>query len=236
MQQEQSGLDFLSRWLESIERRFGRAGSLLIIAICISILSLFFAYPVELLKSFVAATASQTPNERFLRIYLPLSRDPWHTTFSTAAYQAVRHRILGPVIAWCLGLRGPSSAVIPILANPLIYMASFVLLKKKTNAVIAFLSTAILSLTLVCVTSQVWMGYQDSLANLFLLLSLLIESPALSALCVFVGMLADERILAAGMLVLMWHAQDRQTWAERRRDALRHGAWLVASRRCGAST
>src|SRR5580658_8224773 len=106
MEEDQIRSQRLDEWINAIERRFGRIVLLLAVVGCVTLLSVFCAFPVQIYKAFFAQLSDFSPNQRFVRTFMPLSIDPWHTKFTTPQFQAFRHRLLGPVIAWSLGLRG----------------------------------------------------------------------------------------------------------------------------------
>jgi hypothetical protein len=124
---------------------------------------------------------------------------------------------------------------VPLAANFLLLWAIYAALRKRDLPCdLCAIITATMSLTLVVATSQVWAGYQDSLGCLAIALALWSESIPLAALAFLVGMFAEERILVAGPLFVMWHAMEESEGRWFRRAALRSaslvlvlGLWLI---------
>ncbi|MGA3067959.1 MAG: hypothetical protein ABSF29_14035, partial [Tepidisphaeraceae bacterium] len=54
-----------------------------------------------------------------------------------------------------------------------------------------------------------------------------ISSAPVSAACVFIGMLAHERILAAAFLLLFWHEWMNEPLADRLKRTATRSAWLL---------
>jgi hypothetical protein len=229
-----SGLDVIERHIMGLEDRFGRVAAMIIVVAGIVAISFFLAFPMQILISLWGHIGGNIPNERFNECYMPLSINPWHAQITNPKWQAFRARLLGPLIAWSTGLRGRACVLVPLAANPIFCGVAFSFFRKKYSAGVAALAATILALTLACVTSQIWAGFQDSLACLFLLLAMLATSPILSALCILLGMLADERILAAALLVLFWHGLRQQSAEDRRRDLITRAAWIAAAAACWA--
>jgi hypothetical protein len=220
-------MNLIEAWIEGLEARRGRYVALLAIVGSITLLSLFLAYPGPIVRDLLPRTTVINHPDRFMEVYLPLAEEPFRKQIDQPW---LRHRLLCPLIAYLLHLRGRSSIFIELIPNPLIYLITYLLVLGKSRRCTAFATAVVLSLTLACVTSQAWPGYQDSMAYLFLLLAMVISSPPLSAACVMVGMFADERILAAGLLVILWHlVKDGPPPAAWKREVVVRGIWLAAA-------
>ena len=108
----------------------GRLIALLAIVGSITLLSLFLAYPGDLIRDL-------RPNpitDRFTDAYLPLSYDPFHGQINSNSMM-LRHRILCPLIAYWLHLRGRTSVLVPWFANPIICLVTYVVILKRTRRV-----------------------------------------------------------------------------------------------------
>jgi len=141
------------------------------------------------------------------------------TPFSPVPGQdpAFRARILGPVLAHLLGLRGHAALVVPVLANVPFYYVIYLVLRRRLPATAAAPTVFLLATTLVTMSSRMLLGFPDSLASLSIALCLLWPNPIAQGAVLFVGMFADERIAAVVPLILLWHflgdrASGRSAW------------------------
>jgi len=216
----------LDTLIAKTESKLGQPLTLLLLIATITATCLFLAYPAEIITALFGQLSRTSPNDRFTNSYLPLTYNPWNLHLDPY-WDQTRFRILGPLIAYYTHLRGRPSVLVSPLANPLIYCISYIYLRKRTQPSTAFLATLLLSLTLACLTSQTWAGFQDSLGSLFLLLAMTISSAPVSAACVFIGMLAHERILAAAFLLLFWHEWMNEPLADRLKRTATRSAWLL---------
>lgn len=194
--------------LERIESRLGTVGAAFAFALVIEIATLWIAVPGW--------------HPRALT-FVPLCQDPF--THERLREPLIQHRILGPLIAYALGLRGESGLAIPVLANLPLLAVVFLCLRRRLGVRTAFLGAALVGTTLATLTSQSWLGYSDSLASLGVALALLIDHPALGAATFFVGLFADERAATVVPLIVLWH------------DTLSPGArrwWIRAGALAGA--
>jgi hypothetical protein len=210
--------------LLSLERRMGRVGAAILVTLVIALVANFLASPIDALNVLTGHRAGDYADTRFVNSYMPISYSPFHIRFSNPDWQMTRHRILGPLIAHWMHLQGRPSVLILPLANLVIYFTVYVSLRRRTQPCTAFAAATVLSLTLTCITSQVLPGFQDSLAGLFLIFAMLVNSPLLSAGFVFIGMLADERVLSAAILLVLWHVLLHPETA--RRQVWIRSAWL----------
>jgi hypothetical protein len=141
-----------------------------------------------------------------------------------------RHRVLGPLIAYALHLRGLSSLVVPLAANLALEAGSYVWLRRqRVRADCALLAVLLLGTTLVVASNRIVLGFQDSLAAVGLLLMLASRNPALSATFLLVFMFADERIVTAVPLVLFWRFMQRPPRTALGDFALRSACFGVAA-------
>jgi hypothetical protein len=167
-------------------------------AVCGVLLGVLLAFPRDFTPD-----VTQCIHPRLMGSYLPLCEDPWNAI--TPDFPQTRHRILAPVIAHYLGLRGFAAALLPWAANlPLltvVYLGIYQRLGRKG----AILATLLTATTLSVLTSATWPGFPDSLANLALVLSMFVPSVWAGGLCLFLGGFADERIFAVIPFVLLWH-------------------------------
>lgn len=143
------------------------------------------------------------PPERFTLQYEPLTHAPFSPEL--LGEPQTRHRILGPLLAYLLGLHGLASAAIPILAGTI--MLSFVYLFTwfRLERAWSFWTTLLLATTQTVMTSQTWIGYQDALAGACVAACLLTRRMWLVAVLLFVGMLADERCIVGMPFVVAIH-------------------------------
>jgi hypothetical protein len=135
--------------------------------------------------------------------YGPLCADPF--TRSPIWEAQTRHRILAPLIAYGLGLRGTSGAAVPVLANTAFLALLYILLRRSLPAGRAAMSVLLMATTLVVITSQTWLGYPDSLGHLGLLICLSTRPIWPLIPCLLLMMLAEERSLVAAPLIVLWH-------------------------------
>ena len=176
--------------LARLEARSGVWAAAFVVGLVVQLASLVLYFPRHI-------------PDRLAFTYAPLCAQPF--THEAVHEPGIRGRILGPLMAYAVGLRGPSGAAIPFAANLPMLACAYVLIRRRSDPGTALLSTALLSTTLATITSQTWLGYSDSLANLALIACLLVRSPIALGGLLLTGMFADERIAAAVPLVLLWH-------------------------------
>lgn len=140
-----------------------------------------------------------------------------------------RHRILAPLLAYVLHLRGPYAVVIPLAANILLHASGYIWLRRQqVRPEYAVAVVLLVATTLVVAANRMVLGFQDGLAALGLLLALGARGPWGTACALGVFMFADERIVTAAPLLLFWHLVGRPFKEARRDLALRAGAMAVA--------
>jgi hypothetical protein len=172
-----------------LESRYGERGSSIVWALLVELGSLVLAFP-------------RGPSVRLVESYAPLCENPFTT--HAIGEPALRLRLLGPLMAYAMGLRGMSGAAVPLIANVALLACAHSLLRTHLPKPQAGLAVALLGTTLVTLTSQHWLGYQDSLASLGILLTIVVASPSASVPILALAMFADERAAAAVPLVLTW--------------------------------
>jgi hypothetical protein len=156
-----------------------------------------------------------------------LCADPF--THDPIGEPQVRHRILGPLIAHALGLRGISGLwVIPVSAT--VYLALLYLFARRWQSpAVAAGIVLLISTTPVVYVAQTWLGYPDILGHLAILVCLMTRAIWPVAPVLFLGMLGDERCAAAYPLVVLWHFWNEPPDVRWRRAAARVAASMVAA-------
>jgi len=229
---QNSGDTWLGAKLAAITRRLGEVPAGFTVSLACFALSLFMIFPIQ--PAYVLLGGRMDPNtfgdltfmSRFYFSYLPISQDPFVRT--RPHYLFTRHRILAPVIAHYTGLAGRKSVLIPVIANFLLLWAIYAALRKRNLPPdVCAILTAAMSLTLVVATSQAWTGYQDSLGCLAIALALCTRSIPLSAFAFLIGMFAEERIIAAAPLFILWHALEENDPRWLRRAIFRSASTLI---------
>ncbi len=141
-----------------------------------------------------------------------------------------RHRILAPLLAHVLHLRGPSAALVPLAANIFVHAAGYVWLRRQAlRPEYALAVVLLVATTLVVAANRMVLGFQDGLAALGLLLALSARRPWGAACALGVFMFADERIVTAAPLLLFWHLVGRPFKEVRRDLAVRAAAMAIAA-------
>jgi hypothetical protein len=229
----------LGRWLSALTRTIGEAPTGFLVALVCFVFSLVMIFPMQPAYLLLGGRMDHktygdlTYTSRFFFSYLPISEDI--TAKTGHDYLFTRHRILGPVIAHFARLGGRKGPLVPLAANFFLLWAIYAALRRRQLPQdLCAITAALLSLTLIVATSQAWAGYQDSLGCLAVAFALWTESIPLAAIAFFVGMLAEERILLAGPLFVIWHALGEGDSRWFRRAALRSmslaivlGVWLL---------
>src|SRR5262249_15231106 len=141
----------IDRWfLDSLERFEGRYGVLaaaLITAVIAEAISILFA-----------ATIYDQHHSRFTG----LSANPFAFGEVDIPYPEHRLRILGPVVAWAIGLRGKAGAYVPIAFNIPLLMLFYVVLRHRTTRSLAVVFTLLMATTHVTMESRTLIGYHDT--------------------------------------------------------------------------
>jgi hypothetical protein len=209
-----------STWADRWEQRFGPWGTALLVGVLTQLLS-FLCYS-HFWNNLDASIS------RLGRSYAPLCEDPWRTEM--IAEPQIRHRLLAPVLAWLVGLRGMEGVAIPILAITAIGVILYRLLRDRgLPANLAVVTTLLLGTTPVIITSQAWLGCVDSLGYLGIALCLYCRRIWPLGLIMFVTMLGEERAITAAPLILLWHFTQEEPGSRRWINAILRAAHLVAS-------
>lgn len=161
------------------------------------------------------------PSLRFTDQYAPLAENPWRSDLEFNPQG--RHRILGPVIAHYLGLRGLWAEVPPIAANTFFLAVALLILQRLTAWRTSVVLLALLATTQTVVSSQTWIGFQDSFGHLAIAICLLVGRPWLALPVIILGMLGDERCATALPFVILWHFVVAEE-----RPYLRASLWTIA--------
>ena len=148
------------------------------------------------------------PTQRFVEQYEPLTYNPW--TKEVAYSSQTRHRIFGPVVAYYLGVHGIGSAMIPVAAGTLMLLLTYLIVYQSANRNWATWSTFLVATTQTFISSQTWLGYQDAIGGAAVAFCFLVRRSWLGAICLFLGMLADERCAVAIPLIVIWQFDNGQ--------------------------
>jgi hypothetical protein len=175
-----------------LEHRLGPLGTALVLALAAQALSIMLYAPLIGFEP-----------RRLLESYGPMCRNPFTT--APIGEPQIRHRILAPLIAYGLGLRGAWGSMVPVAANTLFLMLLYRLLRRDLSPRGAGSVVFLLATTLVVITGQTWWGYPDSVCFLGVLGCLATGSPAAFGVLLFLAMLGDERALFSAPLCLLWH-------------------------------
>ncbi len=202
--------------ISRIERRFGRIGVALGAAVAGFVLLQLIVVPAAMVAFAGFHSELTFVSHRFHEIQRLLVAAPFGAQLQADELQ-YRYRVLTPVIAWVIGLGPIGSAVMSWLMPIPVLAAGYLLIRRVIPAKHAFLFTVALATIHPHVVNNVWTGYQDSLATLFVMLSMLTGRWWLIGLLLGVGMFADERCVSAGGLILMWHWIMTDAPEERRR-------------------
>lgn len=206
----------MSVFLERLDARLGPWGAAFALALAAQGISFFlYSHPFEF-----------GPDHRWSWTFKYLSEDPF--TSKEIGDPWLRHRLLGPALAYLLGLRHGAGFLVWIAANPVQLAIAYVIVRRRLSPVPSALTVLLLATTLVVITSQTWIGFSDSLAYLGIMVCLVRGWPALLGAFMFLGMLADERIVAAIPLILLWHALEDRPEERFRKILFRGTAFAMA--------
>lgn len=167
-----------------------------------------------------------------------LSAAPFAVGDIPIPYAEHRLRLLGPVIAWAMGLGGSIyGTLIPVVANfPLLALA-YVFVRRRSSTQMALVSVLLLSTTHLTMSSRTELGYHDSLVYLCILGALLARSLPLKALLLFLALYGDVRALLAVPFILVW-PQDLSDAPPTRSEIVKRAAvcagaaiaWFISAR------
>jgi hypothetical protein len=128
-------------------------------------------------------------------------------------YAEHRLRLLGPVIAWALGLGGSIyGTLIPVLANfPLLALA-YVFVRRRSSVQMGLVAVLLLSTTHLTMTSRTELGYHDSLVYLFCLGAVLARRLPLKAALLFFALYGDVRAILVAPFLVAWPEGPSDGW------------------------
>lgn len=157
---------------------------------------------------FFSAALWMPPSRRFIEQYEPLTHNPW--TNEIAFSSQTRHRILGPVLAYYLGIHGFASAMIPVVAGTLMLFMTYLIVNRLADKSWATWATFLVATTQTFISSQTWFGYQDAMGGAAVAACFLVRRSWLGAICLLLGMLAEERCAVAIPFIVIWHFDNGQ--------------------------
>lgn len=181
-------------WLDRLETRLGGVATLLLVALAIQVIS-FLLYPYPL----------QEKLERYVRYQtmVVLCENPFTT--EQLSEPTVRHRLLVPLLAWPLQLRGNGYLILIYSGSYLFILLTLVLLRQMLPWKQAAMTTLLLATTLAVTTTTSWPTFQDTWSNAAIVACLLLRKQWwLMGPVLYVGMLADERCITTVPLLLLW--------------------------------
>lgn len=187
-------LDFIKR----LEDRKGVLASAFVVAVT-----------AELISFFVASTMTGYYSARFTG----LSADPFAHGDVPIPYPEHRLRLLGPLLAWGLGIKGGLGTFIPPAFNVPLLMVVYHVLRRRVPLNLTIVATLLMATTQVTMTSRTLLGYHDSMVFFFLLLAMV--SPSLpGCLAAFsLALLGDPRAAVCIPIMAVWTAlESRQGW------------------------
>jgi hypothetical protein len=184
------GPDFVGL-IEVVERRFGLIAAAFVVALAAEAISIFFA---------------ATYDAQFINRITVLAENPFAKGEIPHTHIEHRLRILGPVIAWGLGLHGMAAAWVPVMANVPLLMLLYGMLARRLSRPTAITAVILMATTHVTMSSRMLLGYQDSLAFLLMLAAMAAPNIVLSGLFLFLGCFGDQRAIFAVPYILAWRA------------------------------
>jgi hypothetical protein len=196
------------RWffglIERVEARYGELASALLVA--------FFAEAISFL---FASTMTDYFRERFTGLSAnPFARGPVGIPFPEH-----RLRILGPVVAWAIGLRGYAGIFVPVAFNIPLLALLYTVVRRRTTQPLAATLTLLLATTHLTMTSRTLLGYHDTMVFLCAAAAMVCRSTPLGGLFFLLGMFGDPRVVLMVPMMFVWRLT--QTDAERPvRDAV----------------
>ncbi len=154
--------------------------------------------------SFIFASTWYT-DELYVSRFTGLSQAPF--AIGDVPIPAAEHRLrlLGPVIAWALGLGGSVwGTVIPILASIPLLGLVYVFVRQRSSVQMGLVSVMLLATTHLTMTSRTILGYQDSLIYLCCLGALMARRPLLRGGFLFLALYGDIRAAMICPFMLIW--------------------------------
>jgi hypothetical protein len=177
--------------IEAVDQRYGSWAAAFLVGLTAELLSFCVA------SSFYTGI--------LLYRYMPLVPNPF-APGDLGLLPEHRMRILGPTIAWLLGVRGVAAATIPAMANVPILMLLYRMARSLTGVPTSILVSVLMATTHLTMSSRTLLGYSDSLVFLLILGAMASRSIGFGGLCLFLAGFGDQRAVFAIPLVLVWHA------------------------------
>ena len=192
--------DIAGNWIDCtvarLEHRLGRTQTAVAIGLVAWLLSLMLASPVLWVFEVHPGWYSRWD------VLAEQARDP---LFRPADEAYLAYRILVPVLAYGLGLRGHEAQLLICAANILSLAGVFLLLRRNVCPASAALCTGSLGLSVMAQASNYDLGQPDAVSNLLLVGLMWSGGMWTWAVVPFLGLLNDERILLGLPLVFLFH-------------------------------
>lgn len=155
----------------------------------------------ELVSFFFASSWYVHHAERFTG----LSLAPFAIGEVPIPYAEHRLRLLGPVIAWAVGLGGSIyGTLIPVLANLPLLALAYLFVRQRSSVQMALVSVLLLATTHLTMSSRTVLGYHDSLVYLFCLGALMTKGWLLRSVLLFLALYGDVRAVLVFPFILIW--------------------------------
>jgi hypothetical protein len=120
-------------------------------------------------------------------------------------YAEHRLRLLGPVIAWAVGLGGSIyGALIPVLGNIPLLALAYLFVRQRSSIQMGLVSVLLLATTHLTMSSRTLLGYHDSLVYLCCLGALMTRGSLLRGLLLFLALYGDVRAVLVFPFILIW--------------------------------
>ena len=185
-------------YIKELEERSGLLASAFVVA-----------FTAELISVFLASTMTGYYSARFTG----LSLDPFARGTVPIPYPEHRLRLLGPLLAWALGLKGAWGTLIPPAFNVPLLMVVYHVLRRRVSLNATVAATLLLATTQVTMTSRTLLGYHDSMVFFFLLLAMVSPSIAGCLVCFGLALLGDPRAALCIPVMAVWTAlEGGQGW------------------------
>ena len=134
--------------------------------------------------------------------YLRLCADPFARNLIEPL---LAYRLTTPVLAWLLNLPPLGALALPYFINVVFLAVMFIALRKRLEALPAFLSVIIVALSFPLFWSNWNTGLPDSTTHLFTVIMMINPGVFVTAIASLLGFLNDERMILALPFVLLWH-------------------------------
>ena len=158
-----------------------------------------------ILAEAVAFLFASTWHVQHVERFTGLSVAPFAVGEVPIPYPEHRLRLLGPVIAWAMGLGGSVyGTLVPVLASfPLLALA-YVFIRQRSSIQMGLVSVMLLATTHFTMTSRTLLGYHDSLVYLCCLGALMTRRPLWKGVLLFLALYGDVRAALIFPFVLIW--------------------------------